>query len=366
MKLAREDLLSFACDDQERIIARHIPEAAIEHLSRFPTREERQFAFRCFWVPYEMVGVCEKEFSSPKHRVRFVSQFGLHTAHSRMVKEMCAWEMDPRVSWWYPQARDNACRWWMQRYDSYLQAIDCAYGYWMKRKCPDCCHEQSDLAAASRFGFVQRVDVEGWPPKVLGELLAAMKKREQTGSRELEFFYKNANPKGTLKPKWDYPDIDLWLIEIWPLVKQYDWTYKDVCDLAFKKFGGDEMVNASVLNDSKALKDRCQKELGLRLSLLAQQRKGRPKNCADATGITRFGGEVYEKVAERVKRPDPEIQKRGKTAFQALAEIAVNIEPFTWWIEGRSKELYSVACPNLKMGGKKVGTAPPFFVQPTL
>lgn len=365
MKLTREDLLSFACDDQEKIIARHIPEAAIEHLSRFPTRGERQFAFRCFWVPYEMVGVCEKAFSSPKETVLSVSQFGLNIAHSRMLKEMCAWEMDPRVSWWYPQAHANACRWWMQRYDSYREAIDCAYGYWIKRKCPDCCHEHPALAAASRYGFLQRVDAEGWSPKIVGELLAGMKQREQKGSRESEFFYRNA--KGTPEPRWDYPDIDLWLIEIWPLVKQYGWTYKDVCDLAFNKFGGDDkMLNASVLNDSKALKERCLKELGLRLSLFAQQRKGRPKKCDDTMRITRFGAEVYEKFAERAEPPDPEIQKRGKTAFQALAEIAVNLEPFTYVIEGRSKELFSVACPNLKMGDKKAGTTTPFFVHPTL
>jgi hypothetical protein len=365
MKLAREDLLSFACDDQERIIARHIPEAAIEHLSRFSTREERQFAFRCFWVPYEMVGVCEKAFSSPKGRVLFVWQFGLLIAHSRMLKEMCAWGQDPRASWWYPSAAAKACRWWMQRYDSYREAIDCAYGYWMKRKCPDCCHEQPDLAAASRYGFVQRVDVQGLPSKILGELLAGMKEREQKASRESEFFLKNA--KGTSEPRWVYPDIDLWLIEVWPLVKQYGWTYKEVCDLAFSKFGGDNtMVNVSVLNNSKALKERCQDELGLHLSSIAQERHGRPKKSDDTAGPSYVGENVWEEVAKRTEHPDPEIQKRGKTAFQALAEIAVNMEPFSSMIEGRSKELFSVACPNLKMGGKKTDSAPPFFVQPTL
>ena len=65
MKLVREDLLSFACDDKERSIARHIPKAAIKHLSRFPTRAERQFAFRYFWVPFEKFAVCEKVFLSP-------------------------------------------------------------------------------------------------------------------------------------------------------------------------------------------------------------------------------------------------------------------------------------------------------------
>ena len=367
MKLAREDLFSFARDDQEKIIARHIPEAAIKHISRFPTREERQFAFRCFWVPFEMFGVCEKAFFSPKDRVWFVSQFELVTAHSRMLKEMNAWGQDPCVAWWYAQAAANASRWWMQRYDAHREAIDCAYAYWMRRKCPDCCHEQPDLAAASRYGFVQRVDAEGLPSKCLTELLSKMKEREKIGSRESEFFHKYANPKGTTEPRWDYPDVDLWLIEVWPLVKQCGWTYKNVSDLAFNKFGGDDkMVNFSVLNDSKALKERCQNELRLPLSPLAQDRRGRPRKSGDTTGLASFGERVWEQVAERSESPDPEIQKRGKTAFQALAEIAVNMEPFTCLIDGRSKELYPFACPNLKMGDKKAGTTPPFFVRPTL
>ena len=125
------------------------------------------------------------------------------------------------------------------------------------------------------------------------------------------------------------------------------------------------MVNASVLNNSKALKERCQKELGLCLSPLAQQRKGRPKKCDDVTGIAWFGGKVYEKVAERAKSPDPKVGSHGPAAFQTLAEMAVNIEPFTRLLDKSSKEKLPVACPNLKIGDKKTASPPPFFVAPS-
>lgn len=365
-KFTREDLVSLACDGQEQIIARNVPDAAIEHISLFPTREERQFALRCFWIPYEMVGICQKQFLSPKGRAGKIWQFAVLIAHGRMLQEMCAWGHDPRVSWWHPRMAAKACQWWMESYDSYLRAIDAAYCHWMKHKCPDCSHEQPELAAASRYGFIQRVDVEGLPANCVSGVLTRMKEQEKIGSRASEFFHKNANPKGIVEPRWNYPDIDLWLIEIWPLVKQYGWTYKEVCDLAFNKFGGDDtMVHVSVVNDSKALKERCQKELGLRLSPLAQQRKGRPKKCDDATGITRFGGEVYEKVAEHAKSPDPEVSSRGPAAFRRLAEMAINIEPFTRLLNGSSKEKSPVACPNLKMGDKKTTSPPPFFVAPS-
>jgi len=363
-KLTREDLISLACDGQEIIIARNVPHAAIKHISLFPTHEERQFALRCFWVPYEMVGICQKQFLSPKGRAGKIWQFAVLIAHGRMLREMCAWGHDPRVSWWINATAADACKWWMGRYDSYLSAIDASFHHWMKRKCPDCCHEQPELAAASRYGFIQRIDVEGLPANCVSGVLTRMKEQEKHGSRESEFFYKNA--KGIVEPRWDYPDIDLWLIEIWPLVEQYGWTYKEVCELAFHKFGGDNtMVNASVLNNSKALKERCQKELGLCLSPLAQQRKGRPKKCDDVTGIAWFGGKVYEKVAERAKSPDPKVGSHGPAAFQKLAEMAVNIEPFTRLLDKSSKEKLPVACPNLKIGDKKTASPPPFFVAPS-
>src|SRR5437016_3714867 len=134
----RQELLSFVRSDQEKIIAKHFPRAGLDHVSRFRTREERQFAFRCFWVPFEMVGVCEKAFLAPKGRAGRVWQFALVVAHSRMLKEMCAWGQEPRAGWWHPDCVVGACQWWMERYDSHLRAINASYCHWIRRKCPDC------------------------------------------------------------------------------------------------------------------------------------------------------------------------------------------------------------------------------------
>ena len=192
-----------------------------------------------------------------------------------------------------------------------------------------------------------------------------MKKQEDNGSKESVFFHKNANPNAPVEPRWDYPEIDLWLIEIWPLVEQYGWRYNEVCDLAFDKFGGDDaMVHFKVLNDSKVLKERCQEQLGLRLSPLAQQRKGKPKDRGVKTVVQWFGDEVYPKCLEHAEAPDPEVDLRGAPAFQRLAEMAVNLEPFTRLLNNSSKETFPVAVPSLKMRGKKLGTSPPFFVAP--
>jgi hypothetical protein len=347
-KLTRKDLVSFARDGQEKIIANYIPAVALEHIGRFPTREEQQFVFRCFWIPYELVGVYEKKFLSTKGRAGNVWQFATLTASSRILWEMQAWGQDPRVAWWFRRGAAKACKFWMQRYDAHLAAIDAAYVHWMKHKCPDCCHDQPELAAASRYGFMQRTDVGGLPSKCVGEVVTKMKEREQSGSRESEFFYKYAKPNGASEPRWDYPDVDLWLIEIWPLVEKYGWTYKEVSDLAFSKFGGDDdLVNVSVLNDSKALKKRCREELGLCLSPLGQQRRGRPKNHRDDTGDPmRFGEEIYAKVSKFAESPDAAIRRCAPQAYGSLAKLAVNMEPFTRLLDGKSKELTVFAMPD--------------------
>jgi hypothetical protein len=92
-KVTRENLISLACDGQEQTIARIVPDAAIGHISLFPTREERQFALRCFWIPFYMVCIFEKQFHSPKDRAWNTWQFALLIAHGRMLREMCAWAL---------------------------------------------------------------------------------------------------------------------------------------------------------------------------------------------------------------------------------------------------------------------------------
>jgi len=65
----------------------------------------------------------------------------------------------------------------------------------------------------------------------------------------LKLFRKNA-----LKPKparWGEPELDTWLIEIWPLVTAYGWNYSDVWNLAVAKWGG---KNARRRNRSAGLK----------------------------------------------------------------------------------------------------------------
>ncbi len=367
-RLNRKRLLSWACDAVETVVARHLWhwDRAVEHLNQFATEEERRFAFHCVWLPLATQWALEKAFSSAKGRGFYVPEFGLVLAHSRMLWEMRAWELDPRFVWWRgPQHTSTACRWATELYDSHLVAIKAAYCHWMRRKCPDCSHDQPELARASRYGFAQRVDSKGVPAKFLGELLAFFKERERDGSRETEFFYKNASPNVT-ETRWDQPDIDLWLIEIWPLVERYGWTYVDVYRLALAKFGErDDVGNSRVLDRANALAERCE-SLGLHLSDLGRRRPGRPKDYDPSAVPAYFADAVYPKYEELAKGSDEKTQAHGPGAFRALAELALDIEPFTRLLSGQSSERWDFALPRLLKGGQKTGAGPPFFEPPAL
>ena len=215
------------------------------------------------------------------------------------------------------------------------------------------------------MGFLHRVDIDGLSPKTLSKYVSEFKQRQQNGSRESEFFHKWALGTGT-EPRWDHPEIDLWLIEIWPMVDQYVWTYPDIYKPLLAKFGNDERFqDAGVLKRPKTLRDRCE-WLGLPLSELARRRRGRPSRLTDGENILYgFGRNVYAQFAKAAEVNEPWVGKQGPTAFQSLAELAANIEPFTRDLDGTSKESCAAACPNLKeLGGKQKGHRPPFFVCP--
>jgi hypothetical protein len=200
----------------------------------------------------------------------------------------------------------------------------------------------------------------GIPSKCLDETISRMKQREQSGSRESAFFHKNASPESVRPRRWDYPELDLWLIEVWPLVEQYFWTYKDVYDLALERFK-DEDESAKVLDRVEYLKERCNK-LELHLSPEAQKVRGRPKAVRDdEEPITTFGERVGLRVAHLYADCDEEIPPLVQGAHQCLAEMAVAMEPFTRLLEGRSKEPFFMAVPRFKKGGEKFPSGAPFF-----
>src|SRR5262249_23098662 len=91
-RLTQTTLLSLAYEGEESIIAKHFHEIGLSHLNTFPTREERQFAFRCFWVPCELsrFKYYENAFRSPRGQFWYMWAFTSLFAHSRMIKEMLA------------------------------------------------------------------------------------------------------------------------------------------------------------------------------------------------------------------------------------------------------------------------------------
>jgi hypothetical protein len=58
---------------------------------------------------------------------------------------------------------------------------------------------------------------------------------------------------------WKHPELDTFLILMWPIVERFKWTYSDVLDAVQKKFPGR-------YGDLFDLKAHCNKVLGLHTS----------------------------------------------------------------------------------------------------
>jgi hypothetical protein len=92
----------------------------------------------------------------------------------------------------------------------------------------------------------------------------------------ISFFKKKAQPAS-----WKRGSVDSWLMEVWPIVKQYCWTYHDL-QKAISEIG--ELDSSEFFETPDRIKDRC--KTVLRLHLSASAKKGRPYE-------PKFNGKVF-------------------------------------------------------------------------
>jgi|ERR1017187_8133311 hypothetical protein len=79
--------------------------------------------------------------------------------------------------------------------------------------------------------------------------------------------------------RWNYPQLDMWLVSIWPLVTAYNWTYRDVWMIAARHPQLEELLR---LETVASFARHC-KFLELRLSPKGSQKTGRVKGDAESS-----------------------------------------------------------------------------------
>jgi hypothetical protein len=260
----------------EKDVEDNLSKAGVALIRQARTPQGQQFLFRCFIMPafsVRVFGEAQKKFRTLPYFIQEPWSYVL--AHSRMVKEMVHQEAlalsdtEPATGEW--KCNEDKYALWLQRFDLWRTAIDRAFWYYVTKKGSVTKYEQGRFAWAAELGTIQKQ--WGLPAAFLGRIVDGMRQRSE---KESKIFHLSA--AGSPPIRWDCPELDLWLIEIWPLVEGYDWTYLDVWRVANMKFPTAPQKIPPPLQTAEALSNHCKmKGLNLRLSKAAQQRGGRPR-----------------------------------------------------------------------------------------
>lgn len=132
------------------------------------------------------------------------------------------------------------------------------------KECPSVTEPDAEISEAANVGFMLRhlqiddSDVIKWTGKV---------KISPAARRAFDLAISRKNPAA-----WKNPDLDLWLILVWPLVTAENWNYATVHYLAGMKF---PELNCKPLETADAMGAHCKLTLGLKIQ---NKKAGRPVN----------------------------------------------------------------------------------------
>jgi hypothetical protein len=94
-------------------------------------------------------------------------------------------------------------------------------------------------------------------------LIAFIERRNELSEREHRVFLETALDSSPAD--WRHPELDTWLMLIWPIVERFKWTYRDVLEAAQKKFPGHRGYPLGMLDkDHPEIGQHCRDVLGLR------------------------------------------------------------------------------------------------------
>ena len=226
-------MVSLSQNDFEKHVQEHLDETTIARITKCRTLRGKQFIFRCLIMPTFSWGLglyLEKWRPNPPYFIHLPWSYVV--AQNRLVKEMVfkkeavLEESEPRaVALQFGEERYDD---WLGRFDAWRHAVDRSFWFYLERKggVPS---YRKDLKEAARLGAIHHL-WGGLPAPMFGRLAVEMRLQ----SKESEIFHNQAAQPARVK--WIDPELDLWLMEIWPLVIGYYWGYRELWRVAKEKF----------------------------------------------------------------------------------------------------------------------------------
>ncbi len=291
--LRPKTMFQWARNPYEAIAADSLKRIGMDIPRELVLPRDREFAFRCHLVPLYSRAVIEffARKGGPKYWLYKHATYYL--AWERMGLEF-ALRMKLKTT------RQNlraliltsplGPEYWQKRFDQWRHAAAQSFNHFMAKRFPDVKKLKGSEREAARLGGLKTLSEE-LPDAIFSEVIA----RFENNAMLWKTFTQNANR--TRKGRWGDPELDTWLIEIWPLVTEYGWNYHQVFRVAEHKWTTSSEDN-DTLKAVAPLENRCKKMLGLRLSPAGQAKGGRPR----------------------------EIIRKGRATLPALSALAIGLK----------------------------------------
>jgi len=265
-------------NDYEAHVEQHLVEPVkwfLEHFSKFASR---QFIFRCFSVApisSSFMRYLDETKTNIGYHIHQPNSYVL--AHSRTVREMIA-EKDLILNDDEPNGGELVCGeekfgHWLERFELWRRAVERTFWYTLDKKGRATNYLDTKQKEAARLGTIYRLWTErGFPPIMAGSFLPQLLRRS---TRDFNVFLEQS--RAPIRRDWRHEALDLWLIEIWPLVVGFNWTYAETWRVACRKFAPTLNTIKKPLETAEAFSNHCKMNgLDLRLGTEAKKRRGRP------------------------------------------------------------------------------------------
>jgi hypothetical protein len=168
---------------------------------------------------------------------------------------------------WFDHA-DEGYAYWLSRFDQWHEYAMRSVDHWMGCQSIDYRQMIGKMKGAALLGILKNLGE--LPENRIEDLLDEVNSTETTR----KVFLKNSKKRRTTPPNLEF---ESWLIESWPLVLEYGWSYRDIQRVANERFDNDPSIQR-LIEVVKDIKKRC-KKIGLEQSPARRIKVGRPSQA---------------------------------------------------------------------------------------
>ncbi len=238
--------------------------AAAEKLKiQFPLGVDRDFYFRCFIVPAWCSAVVQWAKQTYSPIPLWLGDLGAHIVANERWKLEAALLKPESTN----LVQEMEPGFWLKRFQEWRTAAEQSLNLYL-RKQSYALRTETNNREAALLGFLDR-HCDGLPPEIFSSELARI-----CTPCAAKAFADAKRSKG--KVQWTMPQFETWMIETWPIVTLYGWSYHDVWLVACDLFEFSTKIPLG--KKARPTEDRC-KALNLKLSIAGSARIGRQAGC---------------------------------------------------------------------------------------